>query len=146
MHRAPFAAFPDAAALQVAGIDDPGIARDDFERVDVAERPIVIAARREVGGRAGRVVFMAGAAAGGVQDADVEPAGQGLRIVDGVVLDHLAVRKPASVQRDAQILDAVGLRPPRRKLENLVRPGQGFGDEAFGVMVAPQEEGWNAAI
>ena len=89
---------------------------------------------------------MAGAPASGVQDADVEPASQRFWIVDGIVLNHLAVRKAASVERDAQILDAMRLRAPRRKLENVLRPRQGFGDEAFSVMIAPQEEYWNAAI
>ena len=144
--RPPLSAFSDAAALQIAGIDDPWIARDDFERVDMAESPIVVTARRQVGGRARRIVFVAGAAAGGVQDADVEPASQGFWVVDSVVLNHLTVRKTASVQRDAQILDAVGFRPPGRKLENVVRPGQGFGEEAFSIMIAPQQERWNAAI
>ena len=66
-HRALLAAFSDAAALQIAGVDDPGILRDDFESVDVAERPIVVAARREIGDRARRVVLVAGAAASRVQ-------------------------------------------------------------------------------
>ena len=144
--RPPFSAFSDTAALEVARIDDPGIPRDDFVGVDVAERPIVITARCEVGDRARRVVFMARAPASGVQDADVEPASNGFWIVDSVVLKHLTVGKAASVQRDAQILDAVALRPPCRKLKNALRPSQGFGDEAFGVMIAAQEEGWNAAI
>ena len=72
--RPSLSAFSDAAALEIAGIDDPGIPRDDFEGVDVAERPIVITARCEVGDRARRVVLVASAAASGVQDADVEPA------------------------------------------------------------------------
>ena len=93
--------------------------RDDFEGVDVAKRPIVITACCEVGDRARRVVFMARAPASGVQDADVEPASNGFWIVDSVILNHLTVRKAASVQRDAQIFDAVGFRTPCRKLKTL---------------------------
>ena len=102
-HRAPLAAFPDAPPLQIAGVDDPWIARDDLEGVDVAERPIVVAARAKIGDRAGRVVLVTRATAGGMQHADVEPPGYRLRIVHSIVLSHVAVRKAASVQRDAQI-------------------------------------------
>ena len=70
----------------------------------------------------------------------LNPHSQGLRIAVGVVLDHLAVWEPVPVQRDAQTLDAVGLRPPRRNSKTLSRPGQGFGKEAFGVIVTPQEK------
>ena len=145
-NRASSSAFSDAAALEIAGIDDPWIARDDFEGVDVAKRPIIVAARGEIMSRARRIVLVARAPASGMQDADIEPPGYRLRIVDSIILNHLPVRKAASVQRDAQILDAVGLRPLGRKLKNVLRPSQGFGDEAFSVMIAPQEECWNAAI
>ena len=36
-------ALAHAAPLEVAGIDDPGVARDDLEGVHVAERPVVVA-------------------------------------------------------------------------------------------------------
>ncbi len=98
--RASSSAFSDAAALEIAGIDDPWIARDDFEGVDVAKRPIVIAARGEISSRARRIVLMAGAPASGMQDADIEPTGYGFRIVDSVILNHFTMRKAASVQRD----------------------------------------------
>jgi hypothetical protein len=45
--RASCSAFSDTAALEIAGIYDPWIPRDDFEGVNVAERPIVIPARCE---------------------------------------------------------------------------------------------------
>ena len=144
--RASSSAFPDAAALEIAGIDDPWIARDDFEGVDVAKRPIIVAARGEIRSRARRIVLVARAPASGMQDADIEPPGYRLRIADSIILDHLPVRKATAVQRDAQILDAVGLGPLRRKLKNALRPSQGLGDQAFSVMIALQEECWNAAI
>ncbi len=65
--RASLSAFSDAAALEIAGIDDPWIPRDDFEGVDVAERPIVVTARGEIVSRARRIVLMARAPASGMQ-------------------------------------------------------------------------------
>ena len=53
-----------------------------------------------------------------MQDADIEPAGHGLRIVDSVVFTHLAIWETASVQGDAQILDAMCLRPSGREFED----------------------------
>ena len=58
-HRASFAALPDAAALQIARVDHPRVLRNDFIRMDVAKRPIIVAARGEIGDAAGRVVLVA---------------------------------------------------------------------------------------
>ena len=60
-HRALRAGLADGAALQVAGIDDPGVAADDLGGVDVAERPIIVAEAVEIFDRARRVAFVAGA-------------------------------------------------------------------------------------
>jgi hypothetical protein len=43
---------------------------------------------------------MAGAAARGMQDADVEPASNGFWIVDSVILNHLAVRCKIACNND----------------------------------------------
>ena len=64
-----------AAALEVAGVDDPRLAVvQDAAAVDVAERPVLVAAAAQVVDRAGAVVRVAGAGAAdvGVEQADVE--------------------------------------------------------------------------
>ena len=64
---APFAPVSRGmSALQIAGIDDPGIAMDDRGGVDMAERPIIVAEAGEVGDRAGRVGSWPGGRRGSV--------------------------------------------------------------------------------
>jgi len=73
--------LPDRAALHVAGEHHVGIVADDFELMDVAECPILIAARAEVIEAAGRVVFVAlPAGECGVQHPDVEGVLVGRRL------------------------------------------------------------------
>ena len=81
-----------------------------------------------------------------MQNADVEPAGDRLGVIDRVVFGDLATGKSAPVQRDAQLFEPVRLRPPGRKLDDAVGPGQRSGHDAVGVVIAAQEVGRHAAI
>ena len=47
-NRALGAGFADVAALQIAGKDDPGVLRDHFMGVDMAERPVGIIFRAQI--------------------------------------------------------------------------------------------------
>ncbi len=75
-HRAFGARLANVAALQIARIDDEGIPAQDLVGVHMAERPILVPARREILHGARRVsVVRRPARAGSMQHADVEPAG-----------------------------------------------------------------------
>ena len=90
--------------------------------VDVAERPVVVAARRRSAGVHG-AGFVPRAAAGGVQDADVEPSRKGIGVVERKVLANLAMGElpPCSATLSASIECVSGLR-----VENSTTPsGQG---------------------
>jgi hypothetical protein len=86
------AGLAGVAALQVAGVDDPGVAVQDLGAVDVAEGPVVVAVADQLGDGAGGVVAVLAAGDGvGVEDAEVEEvAAAGGVGLGEVVLDAAA--------------------------------------------------------
>lgn len=67
------AEFVDLAALDISGIDDPGLFLENGGLVDVAERPVVVVLFGEVSERAGRVsVVLRASGEAGVKEADIE--------------------------------------------------------------------------
>ena len=126
-NRAFGAGFADAAALEIAGIDDPRISRDHLMRVDMAQRPVIVIFGAQVVEAARRVIMVAGASVkGGVQHADIEPAGFRRRIGAGDVFVFGAMGKAAAVQGDAQVgqFECMGL--AGRKIFAPDRAGTGF--------------------
>ena len=136
-HRALRPAFAHAAPLQIAGIDDIRIARHDLKFMDVAERPIIVAARRHVREGAGCIGCVTRATvAGRVQQADVEPAMLRLRIGERPIVGYLARRETATVNGHAQVLQQSGLGFPRRKDRNGFGQRDGRGHDTLGVMIS----------
>ena len=139
--RALGAAFPDAAPLQIAGIDDVRMLVQHFELMHMAQSPIVVATRHEVLRGAGRIGGMARlAVAGRVQHADVEEACDGRGIGRGPVLGLLAFQKAAAMDGDAQRLDLVRPGALHREGRHIVGQGNRAGDDIFRVMVAVDDE------
>ena len=135
------AAFPDAAALQIAGINDMGIFVQHLVLMHMAQRPVVIAFGDKILRGAGRIGGVAGlAVAGGVEHADVEIAGQGLGIGRRPVLGLLPLQKAAAVDGDAQGLQLLRLRPLHRKGRHIARQGDRAGDHVFRVVIAVDDE------
>ncbi len=140
-HRALGSAFAHAAALEIAGEDDPRIARQHLELMHMAERPVVIAARCEVLHRARRVGGVGRAAlARGVQQADIEPAFDRRRVGEGEIFAGHPVREAAAVHRDLQGFEPLGRRLVRRELEHAGGQRHGLGDLALRVVIALDDE------
>ncbi len=136
-HRALGAGLADIAPLNIAGIDDPGIAADFLGRVDMAQRPIIIAEALEILDAAGGIGFMAARTVErGVQQADIEPALAPRRIGRDEVRIDQPPRKASAVQRDAQGLDLEGSRVARGKNPRALGIGQRLRHQAFGVVIA----------
>ena len=128
--------------MNIAGIDDPGIAADFLGGVDMAQRPIIIAKAFEVLDAAGSVGFMsARTVERGVQQADIEPAFAPRRIGRDEVRIDQPLRKAPTVQRDAQGLDLEGTRVARGKNPRALGIGQRPRHQAFGVVIALDDEG-----
>ena len=139
---APFGArLANAAALEIARIDDEGIAAQDLVIMHMAERPIVITARREILDGARRVgVVRRPAGAGGVQHADVEPAGNRGRVGERVIFGDDPVREAAAMQHDLEVVEPEALGRAARKFAHIRRQGDALRHHAFGVVIALEEE------
>ena len=117
-----------AAALQVPRKDDPRIARDDFRRVDMAQRPIVITEASEFIGRARRIAGVAPRAVEcRMQNADIEPTLAPRRIGLHEIVRHLAAAEAAAMQRHPELIECEGF-----GLAAVERP------RAFGVSETPR--------
>lgn len=131
----------DRAALEIAGEDHQRIFGDNLEIMNMAERPVVVAARAQVLDRArriGRVRLAAGER--GVQHADIKPALFRPRIGERQVFDGRTFGKALAVQRHLQMVQPEAARLVDRELADILRQGDRLGDDAFGVVIALQQE------
>ena len=145
LHRHAHGAFRTglarAAALHVAGKNHPRIARDNLRRVDVAERPVIVAEAREIGDGAGRIgIVPARAVETGVQDADVQPTLALRGVARQEIVRGAALGKTAAVHGDAQFLDQMCMSLPRVKYMHARRIGKRARNHAFGVVIASDDE------
>ena len=137
--RALWPRFPDAASLQISRIDDPGVAMQDFARVDMAQRPIIVTEELEVFDRArGIAGVSARAVEAGMQHADVEPALPPRRVFGDEVRRRPALGKTAAVDRDAQVRQLDRLRLAGGKNVDGVGIRQAAREHAFSVVIAMQ--------
>lgn len=99
--------FLGMPALEIARIDDPRIGfLHNFPSMDIAEREVVVALGIKRINSRGRLKIVSGASGkAGVQDADVELAGNCIRIVGYQILRHVTVWKAPAVQSDVKLLD-----------------------------------------
>jgi hypothetical protein len=92
--------------LKVAGKYDTWIPRKLFIFMHMAERPILIPQRLELGDGARGIISVAWpAVARSMKNTDVEPTGHRIRVVESYVFRHSAVRKTAAVKGDFEIID-----------------------------------------
>ena len=101
------AGFARVAALKISRKDDPRLARFQFRAdMHVPERPVIVALRFQIGDGAGRVVFVAfESRRAGVEQADVQIAGDGRREGSGEIFGDRRRREAAPVDGDAEILE-----------------------------------------
>lgn len=111
----------------------------------VAECPIVVSlVDKVVEGAGGIVLVAAQAAESGVQDADVESAGNRRRIGRGEVVGDVALPEALSVQDRAQPLDLEGFGPCGAEDVHVVGEREAAGDPALRVVVAEEQVDGNA--
>ncbi|OPZ46025.1 MAG: hypothetical protein BWY94_00939 [Actinobacteria bacterium ADurb.BinA094] len=140
-----------AAALRVAGVDDPrGAVAQHLPPVDVAERPVVHAGGGQVAERAGRVGGVLGGGAHiGVQQADVKTGTARAREAEREVLPNLAPRVADAVHdRDlhAVELDGDRLDPLRAEDRDAGRPPGDRRPAVQRIVVAVDDEGADAGL
>ena len=139
------AGFPHVPPLQVAGEHDVGPFREHLGLVHVAERPVVVSLVDQIGqGARGIVLVAAQAAEPGVQDADVESAGNRRRVGRGEVVGDVALPEALPVQDRAQPLDLEGFGPCGAEDLHVVRETEAAGDPALRVVVAVEQVDGNA--
>ena len=109
--------------------------------MDVAERPVLVAPGGEIGDRARGVGLVGGVAgAGGVQDAEIEPARHGCRVGQRQVLLDRPALEAAAVDGDPQGVEAEGAGTGGREDVHGGRQGDRAGDDALGVVVAADQD------
>ena len=134
------AGLADVAPLQVARVGDGHVALFHPVRVDMAQRPVLVALGVQLGRRAGGVAGVLGVALQrGVQHADVEPAGHRRGVAGHQVVGGGGVLEALAVQRHLERGDAKGLGAARGKHLHVVRQLQAARDFAFGVVVAVEQ-------
>ena len=139
-HRPLRARLADVAALQISRKDDVRAFVQDLALMDMAQRPIVVARIHQIGKGAGRVVRMpALAAEAGVQDPDVEIAGERRRVGLGEVLIDVAPGKALAMQRDRKVGMVESLGRFGAKGLHVAGQREVAGDLALGVVVAVQQ-------
>jgi hypothetical protein len=95
----------NSSALEVAGKDDMGIRMELLVSVDVTKRPVLVALADQIIERAWGVRIVAWAAiAGGVQNADIEPAGPRRRIGRSVVFGYCTVWEAAAMKSCLEVV------------------------------------------
>ena len=110
------AAFADVAALQIAAEHDMRPLVEDSGLVHMRERPIVVALVDQVFDGAWRIVRVSRhAAQAGVQDADVEAAGNRRRIGRDQIVRDVALPEALAVQGNVEMRQPEGLSLARRK-------------------------------
>jgi hypothetical protein len=118
-----------------------------LEGMDMAKCPILIATLDEFFERAGSVVVVSGTiVTGGVEDADIEPAGSGSWIPGSEICRDCPGREALPVQNDLEIGELETLNLMVVECSDCLRWSDGLGNDAFGVMVPTNQEDRNAAL
>ncbi len=132
--------LPRVAALEITRKDDPRIGGEDLARVDVAERPVLVAMGPQRSKAAGSVRLVALATVDArVQHADIEQTSDGSRVGEGEVLGDSPRGVALAVEGNAGRLVGKRLRGLGREDVNVLGRPQVLRELALGIVVSGEE-------